>query len=314
MISIQGVRLDDPQHVFVIAEMSGNHAHDYGKAEALVRAAAQAGADAIKVQTFEGEDICVDMPFPYGHSSRQDAWARGLGVTTMRDLLSKGGLPRVWHAPLKILAESLGLLFLSTAFSVMAAKFLVENLRVPALKIASGDLTFTPLLEFAASTGLPLIVSTGGATMAECLHALQGPLWPARDRLVFLHCVSVYPAEPSMLNLRCIGVMQECLGIPIGFSDHTLRVDVPALAVAAGAVVIEKHVVLNRNDGSIDAAHSLEPAEFTRMIGMIRETDALMGDGVKEPHAAELHDRLFARRDPSDFLRPMMRGRLGDWE
>jgi len=108
--------------------------------------------------------------------------------------------------------------------------------------------------------------------------------------------------------------MQEWLGVPIGFSDHTLRLDIPALAVAAGAVVIEKHLVLSRHDGSIDAGHSLEPHEFAAMVALIRETETILGHGRKEPHAAELHDRLFARRDPSDWKRPQMRGRQGEWE
>ena len=164
MLMIDGKRLNDPQRCYVIAEASGNHAQDYARAEALVYAAADAKADAIKFQTFTAEEIAADVPIPRGQGgAAHDAWLDRLGAQSLRDLFQHGGLPRPWHFELKRLAEMMGLTFLSTPFSLDAARFLVEEVQVPALKIASGDLTFTPLLQYAASTGLPLLLSTGGA-------------------------------------------------------------------------------------------------------------------------------------------------------
>jgi sialic acid synthase SpsE len=309
--------LDDPTRTFVIAELSGNHAKDYGKAVKLVAAAAQAGADAVKAQTFEPADLAADIPFPYGHDPATDAWARGLGVARFPDLFTHGGLPRAWHLPLKKLAETLGLAFLSTPFSLDAAKFLVEEVGVPALKIASGDLTFGPLLEYANDTGLPLIVSTGGATEDECYDALVTHLREAwtEERLVFLHCVSAYPATADMLNLRCLQSLREELDVPVGFSDHTRNTGfVPAMAVAAGACCYEKHLRLDGDETSIDAGHSLVPAHFAMLVKVIREANEAMGNGVKRPHPQEMHDRLWARRSSTDWLRPTEAARAGAWE
>lgn len=312
-IQINGVRIDDSSKTFIIAEMSGNHGHDYAKAEALVLAAAEAGSDAVKAQLITPELICADIPLPFGHNPEHDVWLRGLGVTRMRDLFAQGGLPREWCAPLKALAERLGIAWICTPFSVEEAIFLVEEIGVSALKIASGDLTFTPLLRYAVSTGLPLIVSTGGATMDECDVALRNSLWNARDRLIFLHCCSVYPAPWSIVNLRCLAAMQQALGIPIGFSDHTLStVAVPLLAVASGAVAYEKHLALADDTTSIDAGHSVSPTAFTQMVCHMRDAQAILGTGVKAPHALELHDRLWARRG-KDGLRPTDEARAGRW-
>lgn len=318
-LAINGVRLDDANRCYVIAEAAGSHNQDYATAEALVRAAADVGADAVKFQTFTANEICVDMPFPFGHDAAHDAWARGLGVERMRDLFSKGGLPRDWHKPLKTLADSLGIAFLSTPFSVDAARFLVEEVRVKALKIASGDLTFTPLLEYAACSGVPVILSTGGATLEEVriAHSVlcdASHQWPFQD-IVVLHCCSVYPSNDTIVNLKSIRTIQNTLGVAVGFSDHTLSYDlVPALAVASGASLYEKHLKLTEDERSIDSGHSLSPSQFRRMVAILREVPIILGDGVKKPHALEMHDRTFARRDPGDWLRPTMHGRLGNWE
>lgn len=316
-LRINGKPLDDPTHTYIIAEASGNHGQDYAKAVALVEAAAEAGADAVKFQTLTPEEIAADIPFPYGHDPTTDAWARGLGVTRFPDLFTHGGLPRSWHLPLKSLATSLGLAFLSTPFSLDAARFLVEEVGVPALKIASGDLTFTPLLDYANETELPLIVSTGGATEEECYAMLIEHLREAwtEERLVMLHCVSAYPATSAMLNLRCIQAMREELDVPVGFSDHTLSTQlVPVMAVALGAVVIEKHLRLADDETSIDAGHSLTPQHFAAMVTAIRQASVTLGDGIKRPHLSELHDRAWGRRSAIDWLRPTEAARLGAWQ
>lgn len=323
-LTINGTRLDDPQRPYIVAEMSGNHNQDYATAVALIHAAADAGADAVKTQTFTAEEICADIPFPFGHNATHDAWARGLGVVGMRDLFRIGGLPRAWHKPLKDVAESRGIAFLSTPFSVDAAKFLVEEIGVPALKIASGDLTFTPLLRYAATTGLPVILSTGGATLDEVETALHTINLACMNIIpvAVLHCVSVYPCADMLANLRAIATMREqffnmALSAPmaLGFSDHTLSYDlVSSLAVACGATVLEKHIKLTKDKTSIDAAHSLPPYHFSRYADAARRASAILGHGRKEPHALERHDKLWARRDSSDWLRPTAAARQGAWE
>lgn len=316
-LTINNVRLDDPMRPYIIAEASGNHNQDYSQAVALIVEASNAGADAIKFQTFTAEELCVDIPFPYGHDAQHDAWARGLGVVSLRDLFSKGGLPRQWHKPLKELADELDIAFLSTPFSVDAARFLVEEVGAPALKIASGDLTFTPLLKYASRTGIPIILSAGGANREEIANSINGPLEPTyADRLIVMHCVSVYPCDENMANIRALCDIRGIgYGFALGFSDHTLSADmVPALAVACGATVLEKHLRLEDDTSSIDVGHSLTPSQMKTYIQSARHAAEILGHGRKEPHHLEMHDRLWARRDPSDWLRPTRNAREGWWE
>lgn len=309
---------------YVIAEASANHCGDVSTATGLVRAAAAAGADAVKFQTFTTEEICADVPILFGHAARHDSWCRRLGVTRMRDLFAKGGLPRAWHAPLKRLACDLGVEFLSTPFSVDAARFLVEEVGVPALKIASGDLTFGPLLEYANGTGLPVLLSTGGAYLWEVEAAAFGPLFPAlrANRLCLLHCVSIYPCPDDEANVAALHAMSRLYHEAdgrfyyprLGYSDHTLSVDtVPLLALGAGARVFEKHLRLAAQGGGVDADHSLDEAAFAAYVQAIRDGLASLGHGEKRPQPGEMHDRLWARRAPIDWKRPTEAARAGCW-
>ena len=297
--------------VYVIAEISSNHCQDFTTARMLIEAAAGAGADAVKFQTFFADEIAVDISILTGHDAVHDAWIHRLGVATLRQLYALGGLWRPWHRRLKHIAEDCGIQFLSTPFSVDAARFLVEEIGVPALKIASGDLTFTPLLEYAHSTGLPVLVSTGMATYQEVLHVIVCYL--NIRGTVFLHCCSTYPAPPAMVNLRAIETLKE-FGCLVGYSDHSTDAEIiPALAVALGAVVYEKHLRLDDALGSPDAGHSLTPSQFRRMVEVIRAVPQWLGDGVKQPQASELHERLWTRRSPKDWLRPTQDARAGKW-
>ena len=306
------------QPVYVVAEVSSNHCHNFLTARMLIEAAAGAGADAVKFQTFMAEEIAVDIPILTGHDAAHDAWVARMGVKTLHDLYRKGGLPRAWHHELKHVAQEEGIEFLSTPFSVDAARFLVREIGVPALKIASGDLTFMPLLEYAASTGLPLLVSTGMATMKEVARAvLLRTLWPACDgrRLCMLHCTSSYPLDPCQANIRALLTMRQELLCEIGYSDHSTDPEIiPALAVALGAVVYEKHFALANALGSPDAGHSLTPAQFRRMVEVIRAVPQWLGDGVKRPQASEAHERLWTRRHSVDWKRPTEEARVGKWE
>lgn len=302
--------------VFVIAEASANHCQDFKMAVALVEVAKFVGADAIKFQTFDPQTIAFDMPILTGHDAVHDAWLAHMGVTTLHQLYAKGGLPRAWHRELKHIADDLGLVFLSTPFSIDAAKFLVCEIGVSALKIASGDLTFRPLLEYATSTGLPLLVSTGMATMEEVWAATIVPLYQAwlREKLCLLHCTSSYPLLETQANLSAIVMMHDRMKCPIGYSDHTVSIDlIPALAVSQGACVYEKHLRLDAAEGSPDAGHSLTPGQFVRMVEVIRSVPQWLGDGIKTPQANEAHELLWTRRSPNDWLRPTEAARAGRW-
>jgi sialic acid synthase SpsE len=283
----------------------------------LVEAAADVWADAIKFQTFDAVDICADIALPFGHDIASDAWLTSLRVTRMRELFAKGGLPRDWHAPLRDLAQSMGLAFLSTPFSVNAARFLVNDIGVPALKIASGDLTFTPLLDYAAGAQLPVILSTGASTMAEVRQAVATlRAYDPHLPLALLHCVCQYPCQAEDANLLAIRALLGAAGNPmaLGWSDHTLSYDVvPALAVACGATVLEKHLRLDDDHTSIDVGHSLTPEAFSRMVTTVRMTPSIIGVAYKAPRPCEAHERLWIRRDPRDWLRPFGRAREGAW-
>ena len=308
-------RIGAGQPTYIIAEASANHCQDFDRAVALVKAAANAGANAVKFQTFTAAEIAVDIPILTGYDAIHDAWVERMGVTTLHDLYAKGGLPRAWHAELKHIAEDLGLHFLSTPFSVDAARFLVEDIGVSALKIASGDLTFAPLLEYAASTHLPLVVSTGMATMSEVSQPIFGLLWlPCyENNLCLLHCTSSYPLNPSQANLKALLTMRQEFPCEIGYSDHSTDAEIiPALAVALGAVVIEKHLRLDAAPGSPDAGHSLTPSQFRRMVEVIRAVPQWLGDGAKQTQESEMHERLWTRRG-KDGKRPTEDARAGRW-
>lgn len=315
-LTMNAIPFDDPLRPYIIAEASGNHGQNFNKAMALIDAAAASGADAIKFQTFTAEEICADVPILTGHNQRHDAWIAQLGVTRMPELFSKGGLPRAWHLDLKRYAHAQGIAFLSTPFSVEAARFLVEDVGVEALKIASGDLTFTPLLEYAAQTNLPIILSTGGATREEVVGAMRGPLYQCSGMLVIMHCVSVYPADDHFVNLRALHDIRRIgEGFALGFSDHTLSEDlVPALAMACGATVLEKHIKLQEDTTSVDVGHSLDPAAFARYVEAAKKACRILGEPYKGPHPLEMHDRLWARRSPTDWLRPTDEARGGRWQ
>ena len=327
-----------PGHpVYIVAEASSNHCQDFATARMLIEAAADAGAHAVKFQSFTAEEIAVDIPILTGHDATHDAWVARMGVKTLHGLYAKGGLSRAWHKELKHIAEDVGLHFLSTPFSLDAARFLVEDIGVPALKIASGDLTFTPLLEYAAHlTDLPLLVSTGMATLAEVRGTVYGPLAPAweTDRICLLHCASSYPLDPREANLRAIAMLGGAIHgplvvtrkshgepsvltaqiCPVGYSDHTVSIEaIPALAVALGAVVYEKHLRLDDAPESPDAGHSLTPEQFQRMVEVIRAVPQCLGDGEKRPQASEMHERLWTRRSLIDWKRPTDEARAGTW-
>ena len=316
---INGVACDDRKKPYVIAEASANHGGSLWGAISLVEAAAWAGADAIKFQTFTAESIAAaNVSLPHGTNYADvEMWKR-LGVKTLRDLFRNGGLPRVYHKEVKEAAESNGITFLSTPFSVDDAKFLVEKIGVPALKIASGSFAHIPLLEYASKTDLPIIISTGATTENEVIGIPYGILNHAyhEKRLAVLHCKSIYPCSPEDLELNSIpkmyGFMRKAV---IGFSDHTISIDVvPVTAVTLGATMIEKHFRLESGPLTPDTAHSITASQLKQMIENIKDSIAARGSGDLGLHWKEKHDRLWARPSSRDWLRPTDEARAGRWD
>ncbi len=263
-----GRRAIGPGHpVFIVAEISGNHGGSFDRAAALVKAAAMAGADAVKFQTYTAETITLDCdsePFCLPNGD------------TLHGLYSKNTTPWNWQPKLKAEAEELGMVCFSTPFDPSAVEFL-ENMGVPAHKIASFELVDLPLIRKAAATGKPLIMSTGMATLGE----IEGAVGAARSAgcggLVLLKCTSTYPAVPEEMNLRTIPHLAQTFDVPVGLSDHSRGIAVPVAAVALGAVMIEKHLMLSRVDGGAESDFALEPEEFRSMVSAIRTTGSALG-------------------------------------
>jgi len=277
--------------VFVIAEAGVNHNGDLALALRLCDAARAAGADAVKFQSFRAEDLVV----PGAPTAQYQA--RETGQQDQFALLQQLELSLDQHRAIQAHCKNIGIEFFSTPFSVEALDMLV-GLGVARIKLSSGELTHRALVERAAAAKLPLLVSTGMATMDEIREALQwiGAARGNLDEVTVLHCTSAYPAADSALNLNAIRSMQRDLGVPIGYSDHSLGAEAALAAVAIGATVIEKHLTLDRTLPGPDHSASLEPEPFKQMVDAIRRVESMRGDGVKAPSAEEADTARVARR------------------
>lgn len=277
--------------VLVIAEAGVNHNGDLDLALRLCEAAHAAGADAVKFQTFRAADLVVPGAPTAAYQARET------GESDQFAMLRKLELDEDQHRVIQAHCRRLGIEFFSTPFSLQAVDML-RGLGVRRLKLPSGELTHRALVEHAAASGLPLLVSTGMATLDEARQALA---WVeaargSRQDVVFMHCTSAYPASDEALNLRAIVTMSEALGVPIGYSDHSLGIEASLAAVALGAVAIEKHMTLDRTLPGPDHAASLEPGAFADMVRGIRRIEAMRGDGRKQPRPEELDAARVARR------------------
>ena len=289
MFMIQGRKIGPGEPMYVIAEMSCNHHGRYEEAEAIVRAAKDAGADAIKLQTYTPDTMTLDSDQPW-FKIKGTIWdGRGL-----YDLYREAMTPWEWHAPLKTLADSLGLHLFSSPFDPTAVAFL-EKLGVPAYKIASFENGDLPLMRLVAATGKPVIISTGTATPEEIDEAVATLKTAGTRDLALLKCVSAYPAPAEEMNLRAIRTLSDKHGVPVGLSDHTLGSTVAIAAAALGACILEKHLTLSRAAGGPDAPFSMEPKEFAEMTAALRSVHAAMGDGIPGPAVSELPSRAFRR-------------------
>jgi pseudaminic acid synthase len=246
---------------FVIAEMSGNHNGDLDRALAIVDAVAVSGAQALKIQTYTADTITIDADGPaFRVEDGHGLW----GGRTLHQLYDEAHTPWDWHRPIFDRARELGLLPFSSPFDPTAVE-LLEGLGVELYKTASAEIVDLPLIRQVARTGKPIVMSTGMATMREVAAAVEAAAGAGCTDLVLLACTASYPAEPADARLHNIGLLGEAFGVPVGLSDHTLGVAVSVAAVALGAVCLEKHVTLDRTDGGVDSAFSLEPAELARL-------------------------------------------------
>lgn len=274
---------------FVIAELGVNHGGSIERAVELVDAAADAGADAVKLQTFDADHLVSDDA-PLATYQQRSGGAGG-----QRELLDGLQLSAAGHSTVLERARERGVVFLSTPFDVASADLLV-GLGVPAIKVGSGELTNLPFLRQLAGRALPLLVSTGMATIDEVDAAVHAIAEGGDPPLALLHCVSSYPADPVDVNLRAMRTMAERYRVPIGFSDHTTGIEVAIAAVALGAAILEKHLTLDRSAAGPDHAASLEPDDFAAMVHAVRTVAAALGDGRKVPVAAEADVAAAARR------------------
>jgi pseudaminic acid synthase len=247
---------------FVVAELSGNHNQSLDRALALVDAAAQAGAHALKIQTYTADTMTLDIA--EGAFRIDDPSSLWHG-RTLYDLYNEAHTPWEWHAEIFERTRSQGMIPFSTPFDNTAVDFL-ETLDAPLYKIASFEVTDTPLIRRVAETGKPLLISTGMASVEEIQHAVDAATEVGNDQVVLLKCTSSYPARASDLNLLTIPAMRERFGCLVGLSDHTRDNVSSIVSIALGATVIEKHMTLDRAEGGVDSAFSLEPPEFAALV------------------------------------------------
>lgn len=280
-----------PGHpVYVIAEMSANHGQDLDQAVRIIKAMKDAGADAVKLQTYTPDTLTIDSDERWFRIGEGTIWEG----RTLYDLYGEAYTPWEWHAQLKEAAEELGMHCFSTPFDASAIE-LLEGIGVPAYKIASFEIVDLALIERVARTGKPIIMSTGMATIGEIDEAVRTARAAGAVEIALLKCTSAYPSPPEEMNLQTIPHLAGAFGTPVGLSDHTLGTAVPVAAVALGACIVEKHFTLSRAAGGPDSAFSLEPREFREMVDAIRTASAALGAvhyGVSE---RESKSRVFRR-------------------
>ncbi len=289
-VGIAGRRIGRGFPVFVIAELSANHNGEYEQAVRIVRAAKDAGADAVKLQTYTPDTITIASENQEFRVSGGTLW----DGRTLHALYAEAFMPWDWQPKLKKVAEDLGMDCFSSAFDTTAVDFL-ERMDVPAHKVASFELVDLPLIRKMACTGKPLIMSTGMATVEEIDEGLKCAREAGATEIALLKCTSAYPAPPEEMNLRTIPEMQRRFNVPVGLSDHTMGIAVPVAAVALGACIIEKHLTLSRSVPGPDSAFSLEPQEFKAMVDAVRIAEKALGEvyfGLSEKEKAS---RAFRR-------------------
>lgn len=276
---------------FIIAEMSGNHNQSLERALAIVDAAADAGVDAVKIQTYTADTMTIDIDTGEFSISDKDSLWKG---ETLYHLYEKAHTPWEWHTAIFERCKERGIMGFSTPFDDTSVDFL-EDIGVPCYKIASFENVDLPLIRKVARTGKPIIASTGMTTVAELSDLVQTVRENGCTDLTLLKCTSSYPASPEGTNLRTIPHMRELFGCAVGLSDHTLGIGAAVASVALGATVIEKHFTLSRAEGGVDAAFSLEPAEMAQLVRECRTAALALGTVSYERAEQEQKSLQFRR-------------------
>lgn len=274
---------------YFIAEMSANHGNDLSLALRIVEAAAEAGADCLKVQTYTADTLTLDCD--------ADAFIIKDGLwkgSRLYDLYKGASMPWEWHEPIKAKCEEVGIDFLSTPFDDSAVDLLV-NLGCDALKIASFELVDIPLVKYAASKGKTMIVSTGMASLADIQDAVDAIHCVGNDDIILLRCCSEYPADPADMNLASIPDMAKRFGCHVGFSDHSMGHEADVVAAVLGARVIEKHFCLDRETKTADSEFSMTPAEYRAMVDAVKRAVAAVGKPCYKPSEKEARSMVFRR-------------------
>ena len=274
---------------YIIAEMSANHHHDFDRAVRIIEAAAEAGADAIKLQTYTADTLTID-------SDKEPFRIEGTiwDGRTLYDLYEEAYTPWEWHGDLQDSAHENGLDFFSTPFDPTAVDFL-EELDVPAYKIGSFENVDLPLIRYIAQTGKPIIMSTGMATLGEIEEAVSAARDGGCTELALLACTSAYPSPPGEMHLRRIPHLAETFDVVAGLSDHTHGSTVPVASVALGAKIIEKHFTISREEDGPDSSFSLEPQEFASMVEAVRNAEKALGGRIYAAKEKESESKVFRR-------------------
>jgi pseudaminic acid synthase len=288
-IKINNHKIGPGHNAYIIAEMSANHNQDFDQAVKIVEEAKLAGADAVKLQTYTPDTITIDCNNQY-FSIEGTPWEG----RNLHDLYAEAYTPWDWQPRLKKIADRLSIDLFSSPFDATAVDFL-EEMDVPAYKIASFEITDLPLIRKIAETGKPVILSTGMANLAEIDEAVGTVRSTGNHQLALLKCNSAYPAPPEDMNLRTIEHLARAYKVPVGLSDHTLNLAVPVAAVSLGACIIEKHIALNRSNAGPDSAFSLEPDEFKEMVKAVRTAEKAIGEVCYETTPKEKESRIFRR-------------------
>lgn len=283
--------------VFIIAELSANHGGKFQLAAKSIAAIKEAGADAVKVQTYTPDTITFDGPQKCFRIKQGTIW----DGRSLYDLYKEAYMPWEWQPKLKTIAEKLGLVFFSSPFDPSAVDFL-EKMKVPAYKIASYEITDIPLIEYIAAKKKPVIISTGIARAQDIREAIRACKKMGNDKIILLKCTSAYPAPLEEINLRTIPDLEKRFKVLAGLSDHTIGIATAVASVALGCKVIEKHFILDRKQGGPDSSFSSEPNEFCAMVQAVRDVERSLGEvsyqlSKKAQKARELSRSLFVVKD-----------------
>jgi len=274
---------------FIVAEVSANHGQNFNRAAALIRKAKECGADAVKFQAYTPDTLTIDCSNKY-FRIKHPKW----GGQTLYELYKKAYIPWELLKKLKKVADDSDILFFATAFDKTSVDFL-EELNVRFHKISSFELVDLPLIEYAAKTGKPLILSTGMAAISEIREAINTSRKAGAKEIILLRCVSSYPTKPEEMNLRTIPDMKELFGCPVGLSDHSLGIGVSVCAVALGADVIEKHFTLSRKIKTADNFFSIEPQELKELVENVRIAEKALGKAQHKLTENEKKSRIYRR-------------------